>query len=92
MSTTPLEREILTHYYCYPTKYKEGSENWSDPVCDAVEKLLELGLLKRIVENGNNKIIANKDALEVYMDALAQVPLPVQVWAIPTQITLRAAR
>lgn len=82
--TSPLEREILTHYYCYEGSYKGGSENWSSPVREAVERFIKLGLLIHMRSDaGYSTLSANRDALEPYMDALGTVPLPEQRWVVP---------
>lgn len=82
--TSPLERAILAHYYCSPEPYMGGSENWSIPVNQAVDRFLEMGLLEaKAVAGGGVKIFPNSAALQVYMEALSAVPLPVQRWVIP---------
>lgn len=80
--TTPLEREILQHYWCYPTQWKGGSSYWAPAAIRAIRRFVELGLL---VPTSGVDVEANPDALRRYMDALAAVPLPVKVtqWIIP---------
>ncbi len=82
--TTPLEREILAHYYCGVGPFRKGSENWGPSDSDAVERFLRIGLLTSGSKNGCATIEPNREALKVYMDALAAVPLPRQQWAIPS--------
>jgi hypothetical protein len=88
--TSPLERAILTHYWCHPTPYKGGSENWAPAETAAVEYFLARKLLK-FVPNTDKEgtlgyhIEANRDAIEPYMGALAAVPLPVQKWVVPDE-------
>lgn len=86
--TTPYEREILTHYWVSPEPWKNGSENWRDLDGKIIDKFVRLGLLRQVQhqEIGSvlvSKIVKNEEALRVYMDALAAVPLPVQRWVIP---------
>lgn len=91
--TTPLERAILQHYWCYPTRWKGGKNLWSVSDRNAIARFLDLGLLRvrdRSIgprEDDLSTVEANPDALRPYMDALAAVPLPVQVnqWIIPDQ-------
>lgn len=82
--TTPLEREILTHYWSTPGPYLGGSENWKATHGLLVQKFVDLGLLVRYDgEDGFPHIRGNQDALRLYMEALSMVPLPVQRWIIP---------
>lgn len=84
--TTPLERAILTHYWVSPGPWKEGSDFWKPADCEAVDKFVELGLLKKVSNDmhpGTTYTMANDEALAPYMEALAAVPLPVQRWVIP---------
>lgn len=86
MSTSPLEREILQHYYCLVGPYGGGEEKWSPSVRSAVDRFLNLGLLIQClsdVPGGGSYIKANDQALKPYMEALSNVPLPVQKWVIP---------
>jgi hypothetical protein len=83
--TSPLEREILTHYHCSSEPYKCKSKVHEE----AVEKFIRLGLLTRItVASGDGVvfggILPNTEALRVYMAALDAVPLPVQRWEVRT--------
>lgn len=82
--TTPLDREILTHYWVSPEPFLKGSENWTQTHHDIVNKFLGLGLLRHEDDGtGFHRIRANPEALKPYMDALAAVPLPVKKWLIP---------
>lgn len=76
--TTPLEREILTHFYITTEDYDYRGSNLRH---DIVRQFVARGLL--IEENG--KIRGNDAALEPYMDALAEVPLPVMKWIVPKE-------
>lgn len=94
--TTPLEREILKHYYMHAGEgddhvpFKGGSEHWMKLDCEVIEKFVTAGLLIQepaldpaLRRAGARRITANRDALAVYFHALDCVPLPVQVWKIP---------
>ena len=45
MATTPLEREILTHYATTAGPYRGGSANWTETHARIVERFIDLGLL-----------------------------------------------
>jgi hypothetical protein len=82
--TTPLEREILTHYWAYPGEFRGGRQNWSVGIREIVERFIRLGLLEeKFVSGEGTGIFANQPALAAYMEALAKVPLPVQQWVVP---------
>jgi hypothetical protein len=84
MATTPLEREILTHYATTPGPYLGGSENWAEVHAKIVQHFIELRLLiSHQGADGRSHLRANEEALRAYMDALAAVPLPVQRWMVP---------
>ncbi len=83
--TSPLEREILAHYHCSDTPYMGGSENWPSAQRESVARLIELGLLFQTNLGTHWKVTANREALSVYMDALAAVPLPIRAWIIPAK-------
>ena len=87
---SPLMIEILIHYYV------TGGVDYGPPrldapaVADAINAFLRRGLLFRyetIYPNEKPKkdtpiYIANRDALEPYVNALCRVPLPVKRWVI----------
>lgn len=75
--TTPLEREILTHYWVSMHEFPRRT-----PLIEVIEEgFIKLGLLRR--HPVSNKIEGVDAALRVYVDALAAVPLPVQIWSVP---------
>ena len=78
MSTTPLEREILTHYWTSPAPFPRCHV---DAVREAIERFVGLGLLS--YDATANQYRGVKEALRPYMEALDAVPLPVQRWAVP---------
>ena len=78
--TTPLEREILTHYWTTQgPPFRGGPATWSDSVGGVMDGLIALGVL---VREADGTVRGNEAALKVYMEALAAVPLPVQKWVI----------
>ena len=78
MSTTPLEREILTHYWTSPAPFPRCHV---DAVREAIERFVRLGLLS--YDAAANEYRGIKEALRPYMEALDAVPLPVQRWEVP---------
>jgi hypothetical protein len=85
MGTSPLEREILTHYWVSPTDFRGNWQEWGCVVRGIIDRFVDLGILERVLtpDEGAPTIRGNAAALRPYMDALANVPLPVQIWAVP---------
>lgn len=90
--TSPLEREILTHYWTRISDWKGDRKKWTDLDHKIVSRFVGLGLLRGGIgtathEDGwhYNLFEANREALEPYMQALAKVPLPVKrtEWIVP---------
>ena len=85
MTTTPLEREILTHYATSEGPYRGGPANWTETHVRLVQRFVELGLLiADPAAEGRAHVRPNAEALRAYMAALAAVPLPVRRWVVPT--------
>lgn len=84
---TPLEIDIIMHYYCRADDYREG-----DFTAPAVRETInrfrdELGLLE---PNKRDRQFCEPSAAyqltergRVFIDALMKVPLPVQKWVMP---------
>ena len=72
---TPVEIRVALHYYIYPDQMEEES----DAVDMAHGNLVRWGLLSYYDGEGYEKT----DKLEVYVQALRGVPLPVAKWVIP---------
>ena len=81
--TTPYERSILAHYFCMAEPWKKGNENWNELDITTITAFIDMGLLIR----KDDHLEPNHEALQVYMDALSAVPLPVKRWVIPEQDT-----
>jgi len=93
MATTPLEREILTHYATTAGPYRGGSANWTETHAKIVERFIDLGLLIAFKgADGARHVRSNEEALRAYMGALATVPLPVQRWVVPSAHDTRCGR
>jgi len=79
--TTPLERQILTHYWLYDKQY-DGPDS-----CVA-KKFIRVMVARGILREGRDGIIyGNRDALEPYMKALEAIPLPINEWYVPAPPT-----
>lgn len=80
-SMTPLQVEILLHYWYCPDDFKLHSEGnaGKKKFC---EELVRLGILSK-ASKGTNFYEANMEALRPYVEAVLAVPLPVQVWVVP---------
>ncbi len=86
---TPLEIEIILHYYCSAEDYRNGDHSAPAVKC-ALNRFLEDGLL---VHEGFNverfddgRIRARykvTDRALTYIAALESVPFPNQVWRMP---------
>ncbi len=75
---TPLEVEILLHYYYSPHDY----ENLDAPaIKEAMEKFCKAGILTEWI-NRTPRFYKNDEALELYIKAICSVPLPTRKWII----------
>jgi hypothetical protein len=81
--TSAFERELLTWYYTRPGMFRRGDGRPSALVTEIETKYVKAGLLRYDIRN--DEIIGVEEALKVYMDALAAVPLPRRRddWFIP---------
>lgn len=87
---TLLEIEILSHYYCRSGDYREG--DYSAPaVREAIDRFRDVeGLLRNTTPEeqrrqpwGKGACYALTERGRVFVEAIQQVPLPVQVWIMP---------
>lgn len=80
---SPLEIEILLHYYCIGGEYRDGDHS-APAVRDALDSFVEVdGLLTRITESDltiRHEITARGRA---HVEALKSLPLPIQIWVTP---------
>lgn len=85
---SPLGVTILLHYWGSSAPFRDG--DFSAPaVRDALREFMKLGLL--VDANPENMrtgepsltLVANREALEPYVNAVLAVPLPVQTWGLP---------
>lgn len=83
---TPLEITIALFYRCRAGDYGKdnGDNNYNAPaVQSALKGFVDTGLLA-LSPAGCEATYYATPALEVYVEALCSVPLPVQKWVIPT--------
>lgn len=73
---TPLEISIAIHYWCYPTPWKGGSENWSEMDCKIVAEMTA----RHLVEYQNGNLTGNTPAMRCFIEALESVPWPSIKW------------
>ena len=78
---TPLEIEIILHYYTRPGDYRNG--DFSAPaVKNAIDWFCQTGMLelKEISTKGDYDLT---DRGQAYVDALMALPLPEKRWIMP---------
>lgn len=86
---TPIEIEILMHYYCKGDDWRNGDH--SAPILkEMFNRFLEDGLLTHAnfhverFEDGTLKArYAATERTKAYIKALTEMPLPIQVWVMP---------
>lgn len=79
---TPFEIEIMLHYYYRPRYFRDG--DFSAPASrSALESFCENGLLREAPVNAG-ALYEITERGRVYVEALKSVPLPIQVWIMPT--------
>lgn len=78
---TPLELEILLHYYCKARDYRDG--DFSFPaVREAIESFVRYEKLLVSTPCSDSAYVIT-DRGKFYVDHLLNQPLPKQVWVIP---------
>jgi hypothetical protein len=88
---TPLEIEILLHYYCRADDWRNGDH--SAPILkDTFHRFLEDNLLTHAnfhverFEDGTLKARYEvTDRGKAYCEALQALPLPIKVWVMPNE-------
>lgn len=79
---TPLEIEILLHYYTTPGDYRNG--NFSAPaVPEALTKLTHMDEPLLTYDPNKTPRYEITDRGSAYIQALTQVPLPMKAWVLP---------
>ena len=73
---TPLEISIAIHYWCSPTPYKNGPENWTQLEQLIITEMINIELLA--CQNGT--LSGNTPAMKCFMEALQAVPWPTKPW------------
>lgn len=77
---SPLVIEILLHYHWSAVDVELLDS--SPATVDVCNKLAKLGILKENTEGSPVKYIPNRSAIQVYVEALLAVPLPILKWVI----------
>lgn len=80
---SPLEVEILLHYFYSPNDHPNVD---APAVQSAITGFVKKGLLEP-TETGVTKWRGNLKALTIYVNAVCSVPLPKQVWIIEKPVT-----
>ena len=83
---SPLEIEILLHYYqCFPTDFRDG--NFCEPaVEDAIERFRDT---HNLLEPTQSMDVCHEPHYQitergrVFVEALCNVPLPIKMWVVP---------
>lgn len=80
---TPFEIEILLYYYY---SAEDNCPKKNAPIFKStIDRFVNLGLILAVPNQHpmSYTYSANREALQVYVDALGAVPLPVKQWMIP---------
>jgi hypothetical protein len=79
---TPLEIDILLHYYSRGGDYREG--DFSAPaVREAIDNFSKREEMLRPCESGSRTYALSERGM-AYVDALMRLPLPRRVWLMPS--------
>ena len=81
---TPLEIEILLHYYTRAVDYRDGDFT-APAVRQALDSFYELGMLRHATRKSDSGPLSYEvtERAEAYIQALCALPLPVQKWVMP---------
>jgi hypothetical protein len=77
----PVFIEIALWYYCRAEDHPRIRDHYSGPYRDAVEELVEAGMLIPIPGDGVS--YEPTAGLRMYVDTICAVPLPIQAWTMP---------
>lgn len=77
---SPLQIQILLHYWACADDYHDG--NWTPFVMEVLQHFVGLGLLFDGPTQGP-RFQGNMEALRPYVEALQNIPLPVERWVMP---------
>ncbi len=83
---TPLEIEILLHYYGKAGDYHDGDFRYP-AVRNAITAFIDIGLLTTEPENGMypHRTYHPTAGLRLYVETICKIPLPVKKWVMPDQ-------
>lgn len=86
---TPLEISVAIHYWCFPTPYKGGSENWNELECKIVTDMI----VHHMLEKQGDNLTGNTPAMRCFMEALQAVPWPSIKWVCePSPVTVTGSQ
>jgi len=80
---SPIQIGILLHYYCRTDEYPRMHVPL---VCEIIDEFCAIGLLYPN-PNDDGPRFKKTDGLDVYIDAICSVPLPIKKWVIPDDKT-----
>ena len=78
---TPLEIDILLHYYTRPGEYGQKDDNFNAPAVQSSFRRMESAELLEMVSPDLPYKITERG--KAYIDAFCKLPLPEQYWAVP---------
>ena len=81
---SPLEIEILLHYYRLPTDYRGG--DFTPEVKNAIELLRDEYNLLELTHSMDEFCVPHYTITErgsVFVEALCNMPLPIKMWVMP---------
>lgn len=86
---TPLQIQILLHYYCSPTDFRDGDFT-APAVHEAIEDFEESGFLRLSDPSDQlGSILVSTDKNAAFINALCSIPEPIQKWVIPVANEVR---
>lgn len=78
---TPLQIEILLHYYCHGNDYRDG--DFSAPaVREAIDVFKEIKMLEQDTDPRSPRTYRATPRCNYYVEYLCRIPLPEQSWTI----------
>jgi hypothetical protein len=84
MKPSPLMIEIALYYHCAPSNVGDYGEDDGRHTAPAVIEVCEYFKSRGLLRAAGDRKYTRTRGLEVYVDGLCSVPLPVQQWVIPT--------
>lgn len=76
---SPYEIEVLLHYYYSSEDYPDMQ---TPPFKSTIDRFVEHGIIIPSNEGGI-KFKSNREVMDVWIETITSVPLPVQKWQMP---------